>query len=146
MTLEQEVIHWKNMVNVYKFCPLTGMKQRRDFEIETMHKMTNQNFWLAMFDVTGLHKVNREKGYAYGDKLIKEAATKIIVSDGVWECYRLGGDEFMALYFDEPEVTIPNCTEAHVYSADFEYFTDMIEAVDKLVTEKKALLGRRRED
>ena len=30
MTLEQENTHWKNMVKLYKFDYLTGLKQRRE--------------------------------------------------------------------------------------------------------------------
>ena len=147
MTLEQEVIHWKNMVKMYKFDLLTGLKQRQDFEVETMHKMTNQRFHLAMFDVTGLHKANREKGYSAGDALIRQVASDIRRMDGLWELYRIGGDEFVALFFDEPEVdTIANATGASVYSCDYETLHDMLTDVDKLVTGKKAALGRRRSD
>lgn len=147
MTLEQEVIHWKNMVKKYKFDVLTGLKQRRDFETETMHKMTNQKFWLAMVDATGLHKINREKGYPAGDAFIRQVASDLQDACGVWEVYRLGGDEFIALFFDEPvDLQIMNATSCYVYSEDYELLSDMITDVDRMVTEKKQELGRRRDD
>lgn len=147
MTLEQEVVHWQNMVRLYKFDHLTGLKQRYDFEIETMHKMTKQVFWLVMVDVNGLHAVNRDAGFQAGDALIKQVGHDLQATEGAWEVYRIGGDEFVALFFDEPkDLEIPNATSAYVHSSNYQYFTDMFNAVDNFVIEKKAKLNRRRED
>lgn len=146
MTLEQEVVHYRNMVRLYKFDYLTGMKQRHDFEHETLHKFTNQQFYLTMLDVTGLHKVNREKGYEAGDSLIRQVANDIKHIDGLWECYRIGGDEFMALTFEHPSLDIANSTSVTVHSNQFKLFSEMVAEVDLQVTEKKSLLKRRRED
>lgn len=146
MTLEQEIIHWKNMVKLYKFDYLTGLKQRHDFEVETIHKMTNQRFWLMMSDISGLHAINRDKGYAAGDALVRQVANDIQHSEGLWECYRVGGDEFMSLFFEEPQIAVLNSTCCYVDSGNFEYFSDMVDAVDRLVIDKKAKLKRRRSD
>ena len=146
MTLEQEVIFYKNMVKKYKFDYLTGMKQRRDFEHETLHKFASQKFYLTMYDVVGLHKVNRERGYSEGDALIRQVANDINMTDGLWEAYRVGGDEFMAIHFDQPDSDIKNATHATVWSGHYELFSKMTEAVDQMVTDKKSVLGRRRED
>jgi len=147
MTCEEEVELYKNMVRLYKYDHLTGMKMRRDFEVETRAKMENQQFALVMYDVTGLHRVNREQGYEAGDALIRQAAMDIQSTDGLWEVYRIGGDEFMALYFDDlSSIDITNTTSARVRSDDYSSFHKMVEDVDKLVTEKKAKLNRRRGD
>jgi len=147
MTLEQEVIHWKNMVKLYKFDHLTGLKQRHDFEVETMHKMQHQHFYLVMVDVVGLHRINRKKGFSAGDDLIKQVAHDLQSVSGIWETYRIGGDEFVALFFDEPDFFgIDNATCAYVDSREFEYLSDMLKSVDELVTKKKEKLNRRRED
>jgi len=84
MTLEQQVIFYKNMVKTYKFDYLTGMKQRLDFEEETISKFERQRFYLAMVDITGLHTVNREQGYEAGDTLISKVANCIKLTDGLW--------------------------------------------------------------
>ena len=146
MTLEQEVHHYKQMVKTYRFCSLTGMKQRRDFEHETLSKFTNQRFYLAMYDIDGLHAVNREKGYAEGDALVRQVANDISMTEGIWEVYRVGGDEFFALYFGEPTAIIQNATMGVVYSCDYDTFTEMTAAVDREVTTKKAESHRRRDD
>ena len=147
MTLEEELDMYKNMVRLYKYDHLTGMKMRRDFEVETRAKMERQRFALAMYDVTGLHRVNREQGYEAGDVLIRQVAMDIQSTDGLWEVYRIGGDEFMAIYFDNTgDIDITNATSAVVCSKDYTCFGDMVEDVDRLVTEKKAKLNRRRED
>lgn len=146
MTEEQELLHWKNMVKLYKFDSLTGLKMRRDFEVETMHKMTKQSFYLAMFDVDGLHQVNREKGFEFGDALIRQVSMEIQSTKALWECYRIGGDEFIALYFDEPDFVINNATSAYIHSSECESLSDLIKSVDAKVIEKKEKLKRRRDD
>ena len=147
MTLEQEVIFYKNMVKLYKFDALTGMKMRHDFRHETLHKFAGQQFYLTMYDITGVHEVNRSRGIEAGDCLIRQVASDIQHLDGIWECYRIGGDEFMVITFEKPEcANVANATYATVYSGDYEIFSNMVTAVDSLVTTKKELLGRRRED
>lgn len=146
MTKDQEIIHWKNMVKMYKYDYLTGLKQRHDFESETIQKMLDKPFWLAMVDVTGLHEINRIQGYAAGDALIKQVANAVQHTDGLWEVYRIGGDEFMGVYFDKPSFVIPNATVCWVNSEDYEHFSDMMTDVDVLVTTEKKKLGRRRDD
>jgi GGDEF domain-containing protein len=134
------------MVKLYKFDYLTGFKQRRDFEYETNHKLKNQEFYLTMYDVVGLHNVNREKGYEAGDSLIRAVANCIANTRGLWEVYRIGGDEFMALHFDTPEQCVNSVTMATVHSSQFTTLDEMITAVDKAVTAKKVALNRRRVD
>ena len=134
------------MVKFYKFDHLTGMKQRYDFEHESNHKFNSQEFYLTMTDATGLHSVNRKYGYAAGDALIRQIAMDIKHSDGLWECYRVGGDEFMSLHFDKPNMNILNATSETVYSGNHESLNDMVSTVDILVTSSKARLGRRRND
>lgn len=146
MTLEQQIEHCRNMVKLYRFDHLTGMKQRHDFEYETARKLVDQEFYLAMVDVTGLHKINREQGYKAGDELIKQVADDIRHSEGMWECYRIGGDEFMVLYFGKPAKCIDNSTMAFVHSSRYSKLSDMVEEVDRMITEKKTRLHRRRED
>jgi GGDEF domain-containing protein len=146
MNLEQKVDYYKNMVKLYKFDYLTGMKMKRDFEHETREKFKNQEFYLAMFDIVGLHAVNREvNGIAKGDELIRKVADDISYTSP-WECYRIGGDEFMALYFEEPNFEIENTTMAYINSKDFSDFTEMIRAVDEKVTELKIKMNRRRDE
>jgi len=146
MTCEQQIIFYKNMVKLYKYDYLTGMKQRHDFEVETTHKMTNQYFYLAMIDIIDLHTVNRKNGYAEGDSLIRQVANDIQHSDGLWECYRIGGDEFMALYFDFPNLDIKNATVCVEFSENYTSLSDLVNAVDNKVINMKQKLKRRRED
>ena len=146
MTIEQELIHWKNMVKLYKFDYLTGLKQRRDFEVETIHKMNGQEFWIAMYDVTGLHSINRTLGFDAGDALIKQVAHDIGCIDSSWETYRIGGDEFIGIFFDEPVQDIQNATGVWAHSSDFKCFGDMVTTLDRQLSDKKRKLGRRRTD
>lgn len=147
MTLEQELMHWKKMVKKYKFDKLTNLKQREDCVVETMHKMENQEFWFAMWDVDGLHAANRKWGHQAGDVLIKQVASDIQDIKTSWEVYRYCGDEFIALFFDKPPIDdILNATGACVHSGNYQTFSSMFADVDTMVIKKKKKLKRRRED
>lgn len=146
MTIEEELAMCKAMVKLYRFDYLTGMKQRRDFEHETRHKFNSQEFYLTMYDITGLHAINRSKGYDAGDTLVRQVANDIQHQNDVWEVYRIGGDEFMLISFTPPTKDIANTTSATVQSKEYLTFSSMVTSVDKIVTAKKAKLHRRRSD
>jgi len=144
MSKDEEIAMYRNMVKLYKFDDATGLRGRFDLEVETKHKMKKQMFYLMMTDVTGLHEVNRSKGYAAGDALIIQVANDLKGIEHQWETYRIGGDEMMTILFEKPTVEIDNATSAYVFSGDYLTLEDAIKAVDTLVTKKKILLDRRR--
>jgi len=66
----------------------------------------NKPVSILMFDVNFLKKTNDTKGHLAGDKLIKTTAmciTECFSIDKINNCYRIGGDEFIAI--------MPCCTE-----------------------------------
>lgn len=52
-------------------------------------------------DVNGLHELNNSKGHAEGDKMLRIVAQKLRDEFGPDDCYRVGGDEFVAFVVDE---------------------------------------------
>ena len=68
-------------------------------------------------------KISDVAYYDAGDALIRQVANAIKLTDGLWEVYRIGGDEFMALFFDEPKNCIPNVTYCSVHSSDYKLFS-----------------------
>ena len=122
------------MIAFYKHDALTGMKMRRDFEIEFSEKFYEGGvFFLVMFDVNGLHAVNRLKGYAEGDKLIKRVAERIKYYCSA-NSYRYGGDEFMVIADKEPDfshTSFPESCHEVISSESFDCPDDMIIEVDR---------------
>ena len=67
-----------------------------DFEAK---KYTYRYIGIVQFDVNNLKVINDTKGHEAGDLLIKTAADIINSSFGtIGNCYRTGGDEFVALF------------------------------------------------
>ncbi|SHK45819.1 diguanylate cyclase (GGDEF) domain-containing protein [Fibrobacter sp. UWEL] len=61
----------------------------------------------VMGDVNGLKTVNDNLGHADGDLLIKRIASNLQQNlKSAYRVYRVGGDEFVALYFDTPLETV----------------------------------------
>ncbi|MBP5605181.1 MAG: GGDEF domain-containing protein, partial [Ruminiclostridium sp.] len=71
---------------------------------------------IVQFDVNNLKLINDSKGHEAGDLLIKNAADIINKSFGaVGNCYRTGGDEFVAIITDEHA---PIVIEEAIYNFD----------------------------
>lgn len=88
---------------------LTGLMNRRSFEeaLDTLRSGKSIPLLVCAFDVNGLKAVNDCRGHAAGDELLQGAAEcirRIFGKYGV--CYRVGGDEFIAVLqnaFPAPE-------------------------------------------
>ena len=61
---------------------------------------------MFVFDINNLHNTNNKEGHAAGDKLITDSADCIVEVFGNEKkdnCFRIGGDEFVAFIFDQPK-------------------------------------------
>lgn len=92
---------------------LTGVKSRNsyEYEIQQMEKEYVQNrdirFGMVFCDINNLKAVNDEFGHLKGDDYIGDIA-QILTRDlqGAKSIYRMGGDEFLAVYRDTDEAEI----------------------------------------
>lgn len=84
------------------FDPLTHCKNRKalrwayDGDYQKDCSIT-----IMMCDLNGLKHVNDTKGHAAGDKYICDAAEALMACFGKDEVYRVGGDEFVVVLFQE---------------------------------------------
>ena len=58
------------------------------------------HFFVILFDINSLKKVNDQFGHAIGDAVIRGAATVIANAFGKEKTYRIGGDEFVVIVED----------------------------------------------
>ena len=73
----------------------------------TIPKQKYKNIAFVIADINGLKTVNDNMGHIEGDAMIKTCADSMIESmENAYKIYRIGGDEFVALYLDIPEKTI----------------------------------------
>lgn len=76
-----------------------------DYDIEKNfnHKKENAELIYVLADINGLKTVNDNYGHMAGDALIKVCADAMISSmTHAYRIYRVGGDEFVAIYIDTP--------------------------------------------
>ena len=79
---------------------LTGMKNRLAFNKaeSSLQKDSDAKYMIIQFDINDLKKVNDVYGHAEGDRHITGAAEIIRRSTHeLGDCYRVGGDEFIAI-------------------------------------------------
>lgn len=89
---------------------LTGIYNRRKFETD-LHLLEEvrkeKNIAIIVMDINGMKKANDTRGHAAGDELIKGAASCLKEAIGeLGNCYRTGGDEFMAILEDCPYIPV----------------------------------------
>ena len=84
---------------------------KSEFDELESKKLTYSYIGIVQFDVNNLKVINDSKGHEAGDLLIKTAADIINDSFGkIGNCYRTGGDEFVALITDDHAPIV--CEEA----------------------------------
>ncbi|MBQ7700205.1 MAG: GGDEF domain-containing protein [Clostridia bacterium] len=82
---------------------MTGVGNRTAFteRIEDLNKKIADNtadFYIAVFDINGLKRINDEHGHEAGDSAIIDTASILKEICGVQNLYRIGGDEFIAIF------------------------------------------------
>jgi len=135
----------RKQVTKYKYDYLTGLKQRYDFTTETQALLDNDiHFAMTLVDVDGLHNTNRQYGIESGDELIKSVANACTKTKDARDVYRIGGDEFVIITPNNPDIGIQNSKYATIHSDGYELVSDMLRDVDKLLTIEKMKTDRRR--
>jgi len=149
--LELLIDELKNDIKLYKYDFNTGLLTRHDMIVRL--ELLEENYLdigFIMYDINGLHEINRLEGMLSGDNLIKLVSDDIKNLMGDHITYTTGGDEFFVIYEDinqiPDNINVANTTSAIVYSEDFNTYLDMINSVDLLVSNKKKLNKRRRND
>lgn len=82
----------------------TGLKNRNAYEKHMLDypMRCSTTLCCVYVDVNGLHDLNNTKGHAEGDKMLQIVAQKMQEEFGFEDCYRVGGDEFVAFVLNEP--------------------------------------------
>ena len=86
---------------------LTGIGSRAAYN-EFIVKVNDGHgrLFMFLFDVNNLRKMNNEQGHEKGDALLVGSAKSIKAVFGIYDyenCFRIGGDEFVAFIKNEPE-------------------------------------------
>ena len=146
MTSEQEIEYLKSQVEFLSRNYVTGLEGRHNFMQKLRRRFSmREKFYLVMYDVDGLHEVNRIYGYAAGDSLLREVANDLKMCQEPCCAFHIGGDEFYTIYEYEPsDAKCDNTTSAMVRSDEHESVDSMLDAVDKLVSAEKLLTKKRR--
>jgi len=100
--LQAENEKLKIQIKEYKYCSMTNLKGRLDFNRrldELWHEYVyfSRDFMLGIVDLNGLHAINRERGFLAGDEFIKDVASELQSTFPCSEIYRTSGDEFFIL-------------------------------------------------
>lgn len=87
---------------------LTNMQNRNAYESsrDSWAKKCTVSLSCVYVDVNGLHELNNASGHKKGDQMLQTVALELQGRFGRDNCYRTGGDEFVAFVQDEPETAV----------------------------------------
>lgn len=148
---------------------LTGMLNRNAFmrDIETLEDAVTTSVGVIYADINGMKELNDQLGHREGDMVLKDASERILSLFPAECCYRIGGDEFVAICSNVEEqafahrvqdlVNLFGCTEKYTVSVGARWspnYSDIqtliFEADEQMYMDKKnfyygkALSGRYR--
>ena len=96
---------------------LTGMGNRSAYDSYTKYLQNNKKeVIMFVFDVNKMRDVNNTQGHTAGDELLVKVSRCILdvfADRKMQNCFRIGGDEFVAYITDQPE------NKAYEYMAEF---------------------------
>ncbi|HJJ47844.1 MAG TPA: GGDEF domain-containing protein [Methanocorpusculum sp.] len=104
LTSDNEVSHAMSLANTD---PLTGVRSRTVYENackkldERIRDGMSADFAVVVCDVNGLKATNDLKGHEAGDMLIKACCHEICLVFAHSPVFRIGGDEFAVILYDE---------------------------------------------
>ena len=116
ITMYQNALSRKRMREIASFDILTGMKNRNAYEREREDWASRCSVSLSCIymDVNGLHDLNNSEGHDKGDRMLQVVALEIREMFGKNNCYRIGGDEFLAYVTDRQDPAVRKCVKDFV--------------------------------
>ena len=92
---------------------LTNMQNRNAYESnrELWARRCSVSLSCVYVDVNGLHELNNTSGHEKGDQMLQTVALEMREFFGKNNCYRTGGDEFVAFVMDSQYAEVRNRAE-----------------------------------
>lgn len=92
----------------YNHDGLTGLYNRGKYErdLVVLEKTRYESFICAYIDAVGLHELNNHLGHKAGDEMLRAIADGLHSTFPEGKAYRIGGDEFVVLWFGAEESKI----------------------------------------
>lgn len=81
---------------------LTGLMNRNSYHAALEMLTADSRPWICIYlDVNGLHELNNHLGHQAGDKMLKAVADSLCDAFPQGKIYRIGGDEFVVLCWNQ---------------------------------------------
>ena len=104
----QNAFSSKKLREIANYDLLTGMKNRNAFESEreSWPDRCSLSLSCVYVDVNGLHTLNNSQGHEKGDRMLQTVAMEMRDIFGRENCYRTGGDEFVAFVMNRQDPAV----------------------------------------
>ena len=135
------------MTHLASFDQLTRLQNRNAYELSLPGYPARAAASLSCvyLDANGLHELNNQKGHDAGDRMLKTVANALSGQFGSGDCFRVGGDEFIAFAPDVSPAELERKTaalrrtvEKSGYHASLGVSTRSVDGLDKYTLVKAA--------
>ena len=135
------------MTHLASFDQLTRLQNRNAYELSLPGYPARAAASLSCvyLDANGLHELNNQKGHDAGDRMLQTGANALSGQFGSGDCFRVGGDEFIAFAPDvspaelERKTAALRCTvEKSGYHASLGVSTRSVDGLDMYTLVKAA--------
>lgn len=127
--------------NLVYWDSLTKVKTRTYYDRVMKKNYLPISCVVAYIDVNGLKRVNDTYGHNKGSALLRATAKKINDLSGVHDVCRIGGDEFIAIFFNQKDAetlnTIPHISFGMYRKERYEDMSSAIVKADRLMYVQK---------
>ncbi len=93
---DRRILHMSHHDELTGLCNRHALTANTEEALQTCHSVC-----VMMADLNGLKAANDSQGHRAGDRLIITTARGLVRVYGQEQVYRMGGDEFLAVHFDE---------------------------------------------
>lgn len=114
----------ENMLRRLSFTDtLTKLYNRNKFitDVSELSKSETNGIGVLYMDLNGLKAINDSLGHTAGDRALQEVSSKLVEVFGSEHSYRVGGDEFVAVY---------PCEDEEIFADLVEKLRDAMEEID----------------
>lgn len=122
MDVTEEVVHSKELKEQRDKDPLTGILNRYAFKRDVAYYNSHLNevmpIGIGLFDLNGLKVVNDQWGHEKGDQYLKLSSDIICGTFVDTTIYRIGGDEFVTIFFNRSKADIDKLHKSLVEKMD----------------------------
>lgn len=134
-----EKLYLKMPGNLAYFDDMTGVNNRQYYNRVMKTKYLRKELFVYFLDIDNIKEINDTLGHAFGSAEIKRVADTLRAENSLIEIARIGGDEFIALSYNQIELNIKGASVGVEHKEKWEDLSSCVHRADEAMYREKEL-------